>query len=91
MMFGYGGNGQFWQYALMGIVMIAFWGFVIWAVFGFIKSDSRGHHHHHHDRDARMILDSRLAMGELDVEEYRRLVDALSHQSNASVDASVGQ
>jgi uncharacterized membrane protein len=89
MMFGYGGNGQFWQYALMGIVMIAFWGFVIWAVFGFIKSDSRGHHHH--DRDARMILDSRLARGELDVEEYRRLVDALSHQSNASVEASVGQ
>ncbi len=99
MMFGYGGYGQLLQYALMAMVMIAFWGFVIWAVLRFIRSDSRGHHHHHHHHhhhyyyygDARMILDSRFTRGEVDVEEYRRLVNALSHQSNGSVDAGVGQ
>lgn len=79
MTFGYGGNGQFWQYALMGIVMIAFWGFTIWAIFGFNKSDSRDHHHHHYG-DARMILDSRFTRGEIDGEEYRRLVDTLAYQ-----------
>jgi putative membrane protein len=79
MMFGYGNHWDFWQFALMGIAMVAFWGFVVWAVVALARNNKPTHHHH--DDDARQILDRRLANGDLDAEDYRRLVDALKHDS----------
>jgi putative membrane protein len=81
MMFWYGGGWAWWQAGLMWLVMIAFWVLLIWAIYALItgitrKSDQAG-------RDApqpssaRRILDERLARGEIDPEEYRRLCEVL--------------
>ena len=88
MMFWYGNAGwAFWQVALMWVGIIAFWGLLIWAVYALITSASRrpgpGSGEHHGD-DARRILDQRLARGEIDTDEYRRLRDVLASSNDRS-------
>ena len=83
MMFGYGSHWVFWQVALMWVGMVGFWALLIWAVFALVTGSSRrpsgppptpgG--------DARVVLDSRLARGEIDIEEYRRLRDTIGSDS----------
>jgi putative membrane protein len=63
--------------------MIAFWGLLIWAVYALITSATRrtgsqARGEERHGDDARRILDERLARGEIDAEEYRRLRDVLA-------------
>jgi thiosulfate dehydrogenase [quinone] large subunit len=65
---------------------VGFWGLIIWAVLALAKIHRAIHQLH--DDDARQILDRRLARGELDAEEYRRVVETLTHDMR--VDASVG-
>jgi putative membrane protein len=84
MMFWYGNAGwAFWQVALMWVGMIAFWGLLIWALYALITGASRRTGQgpsagEHRGDDARRILDERLARGEIDTDEYRRLRDALA-------------
>ena len=83
MMFWNGGGWPFWEVALMWVGMIAVWGLLIWAVYALITGATRrpgpgpGSGEHHGD-DARRILDQRLARGEIDTDEYRRLRDVLA-------------
>ncbi len=82
MMFWNGGGWPFWEVALMWVGMIAFWGLLIWAVYALITSATRRtgpepRGEEHRGDDARRILDERLARGEIDAEEYRRLRDVL--------------
>jgi putative membrane protein len=80
MMFWYGSHWVFWQVALMWVGMIAFWGLLIWAVYALITSSTRRPDHDHRGDEARRILDLRLAKGEIDAEEYRRLRDLIAHE-----------
>jgi putative membrane protein len=89
MMFWNGGGWPFWEVALMWVGMIAFWGFLIWAVYALITSATRrpgpgpGGAEHRGD-DARHILEQRLARGEIDADEYRRLRDVLASGDDRS-------
>jgi putative membrane protein len=90
MMFWYGNAGwPFWEVALMWVGMIAFWGLLIWAVYALITSATRRtspepRSEEHRGDDARRILDERLARGEIDAEEYRRLRDVLASGEDRS-------
>jgi putative membrane protein len=79
MMFGYASGWPAWGIALMWIGMLAFLAFLIWAAYALITSTSR-----RPSRDpgpqpgsAASILGERLARGEIDAEEYRRLRDLI--------------
>jgi len=71
MMFWYGDGWAWWQMSLMWVGMVAFWGLLIWAVYLLVTSSSpragQG------QDDPRRILATRLARGEIDGDEYRRL------------------
>ena len=83
MMFWNGGGWPFWEVALMWVGMIAFWGFLIWGAYALITRATRRpgpqtRGEEHHGDDARHILDERVARGEIDTDEYRRLRDELA-------------
>jgi putative membrane protein len=81
MMFWDGGGWAWWQAGLMWIAMIAFLGVLIWASYALITGASRHLGTAGRDGrqpvDARAILDERLARGEIDPEEHRRLREVL--------------
>ena len=86
MMFWYGGHWAWWQAGLMWLVMLAFWGLIIWAAYALITNLTRRGPGTGRDGDARAILDQRLARGEIDAQEYQRLRDLIAsgdHQSRA--------
>jgi putative membrane protein len=62
--------------------MVAFWGLIIWAVWYFVTGANR---RPDPDRtspgDAKRILDERLARGEIDTDEYRRLLAVIRGDS----------
>jgi len=77
-MMWYGGNGvQWWGWLVGAIGMVAFWGLIIWAIWYFVTSGTSVPDHDHPHAGARHILDERLARGEIDAEEYRRLCDLI--------------
>ena len=83
MMFWHGGGWVFWQVALMWAVMIAFWAVIIWAAYGLVTRLARklGHGQggeEHCSPDPRFILDERLARGEIGIDEYQLLRDAIA-------------
>jgi putative membrane protein len=59
--------------------MIVFWGLLIWGIYALITSATRrpGPGPKEQGGGARRILDERLARGEIDAEEYRRLRDMI--------------
>ena len=77
MMFWYGGGWAFWEVALMWVGMIAFWGLLIWGVYALVTSATQKPDSKQREDGARRILDERLARGEIDAEEYRRLRDVI--------------
>jgi putative membrane protein len=77
MMFGYGASWPFWEVGLMWVGMVAFWGFLIWAVYALITSATRRPDAGQRSEDPRQILDGRLARGEIDTAEYQRLRDLI--------------
>ncbi len=81
MMFWYGSHLLFWQAALMSLGMIIFWGLLIWGLYVLITGSSRHFaiHHQSSDGDARQILDQRLARGEIDLDQYHWLSEALGY------------
>jgi putative membrane protein len=89
MMFWNGGGWPFWEVALMWVGMIAFWALLIWAIYALITSATRrsgaeGRDGEHDGDPSRRILDERLARGEIDTEEYRRLRDVLASGDDRS-------
>jgi putative membrane protein len=63
----------------MWVGMVAFWGLLIWAVYALVVNATR---RPDRDRDTQSgsalgIVDERLARGEIDAEEYRRLRDLI--------------
>ena len=70
-----------WQAGLMWLAMIAFWAFLIWAIYalvtGVMRREGEPGHGGQPPGGARRILDERLARGEIDAEEYRRLREVL--------------
>jgi len=88
MMFWNGGGWVWWQAGLMWVAMIAFWVLLIWAVYALITSTTRragnAERGGQQRPDARRILDERLARGEIDIEEYRRLHEVLDGGADRS-------
>ena len=73
MMFGYGADWPVWGIALMWTGMIAFLALLIWAVYALVASTTRRTSADFGGTSARAVLDQRLARGEIDAEEHRRL------------------
>ena len=68
-------------------------GLLIWAIYALVTSATRRTGPGPQDGeqrgdDARRILDERLARGEIDTEEYRRLRDALASGQDRSITGS---
>ena len=74
MMWYWGGGVHWWGWLLGALGMVAFWGLVVWAIWYLVTALARPQHGQRAG-DAKMILDERLARGEIDVAEYQRLRD----------------
>ena len=62
----------------MSVGMVAFWGLVIWGVVTLVRGAASGSRQPETDADRPLdILQRRLARGEISVEEYEELRDAL--------------
>jgi putative membrane protein len=73
-MMWYGDGTTWWGWLLMSLMMIAFWGGVIWLVWYVVtRAGSTGRP----ASSPETILDERFARGEIDAEEYRVRRDAL--------------
>jgi putative membrane protein len=73
-MMWYSGDGTHWWGWLIGaLVMVAFWGVIVWAIWYFVTGVSRQSQTPPRHDEAKRILDERLARGEIDAEEYQRL------------------
>jgi putative membrane protein len=80
MMWWYGAHWGFWQATVMWAGMIVFWGLLIWGIYALISSANRKRGGEEPGRDARRVLDERLARGEINPEEYQRLRDLISSE-----------
>jgi putative membrane protein len=81
MMFWYGGHWAFWQAGLMWVGMIAFLGLLIWGIYALVSGATGRPNRTGRGGDALSILDERLARGEIDADEYRRLRELISPDS----------
>ena len=71
----------FWSLVWVGLLGVAIWAAAQWARGpGAPRSTQQPP-----TRTAREILDERLARGEIDLDEYQRLRDALDHRTPAGV------
>ena len=70
-MWGYGGHWAFWEVGLMWVGMIVFWALLVGAVYALVSTASRGTGTAAKIEDPQRVLDHRLAIGEIDTEEYR--------------------
>jgi len=77
MMVWFGSHWTFWQSGLMSIAILVFWALVVWVIYAFVTSGPPRTVSRDKSPDARQILDQRLARGEIDAEEYRRLRDLI--------------
>ena len=75
-------NWSGWNWALMTLGMIAFWGFVAWAVMALIKSPDRSRNGS--GNTAEEILARRLAAGEIEGDEYQTRLDVLRSSKTSS-------
>lgn len=73
----HGWNGGWWGWLVMTMVMVAFWGLLIWGVAWFASS-RRDSGPGAAGPSPEQILARRLARGEIDEQEYRRRLGALS-------------
>ena len=91
MMFEYGNNWPLWQVALMWVGMIVFWGLLILGVYTLATGATRKAAPDQLDRsgdgggEARRLLDQRLAKGEIDADEYRRVRDLIAEGDRGPV------
>jgi uncharacterized membrane protein len=82
--FGHGGHWAVWQMGFVAIMMIVVLGLLVWATYALMESVSRGSDHgrEHHSR---RTLYQRLALGEIDGDEYRRRCDLLAQENRTSM------
>lgn len=87
-MMWYWGGGVHWWAWLLGLVgMLAFWAVIVWAIWYFVSGmTGRPAEPPPASSDAKRILDERLARGEIDPEEYRRLLGVIHGDVGASAD-----
>jgi len=82
------GGWAWWQAGLMWVAMIALWGLLVWLVYTLFTNATRRAGQPGGDQEHRGgalgILDERLARGEIDTEEYRRLREALDDGAGRS-------
>ena len=64
-----------WNWALMMIGMVAFWGLVAWAIVALVRSPNRSQRVA--NKSAEEILAGRLAAGEIEGDEYQHRLDVL--------------
>ena len=85
MMFWDGGGLAWWQAGLMWLAAIAFPALLIWIVYalvtGIFRQPDQAGRDTAQPRSAQRILDERLARGEIEPEDYRRLREALDGSS----------
>ncbi len=63
---------------VMSLGMVAFWALVIWAIVALVRGGTSGSRQTERDADRPLdVLQRRLARGEISVEEYDELRDAL--------------
>jgi putative membrane protein len=69
-------------WVVMSIGMVAFWALVIWTIVWVIRGAGLDVQQRGPSRpeDPKEILQRRLARGEISIEDYRRLVEALDDQ-----------
>jgi uncharacterized membrane protein len=84
MMFGYGVHGAWW--IPMSLGTFVFLGLTIWVIYVFTGLPSRMNRSGPCNREARTALDQRLALGEIDEEEFARLRDLIFQADTTSVD-----
>lgn len=69
------------QWIWMTVMMVAFWGLIVFGVVALVRSARPGDHAPHPAApgasDARRILDERFARGEIDADEYAQRRDLL--------------
>ncbi len=81
MMWYWGGGGVHWWGWLLGaIAMVVFWSLVVWAIWYLVTTLVRRPDSDRRADDPKRILDERLARGDIDAEEYRRLRDLMTGQ-----------
>ncbi len=75
----YWGNGvQWWGWLLMALMMVVFWGFVIWVIVALTRWKASDATLDRSDSgDPERVLARRFAKGDIDEEEYHRRLDAL--------------
>ena len=86
MMVWFGSHWTFWQSGLMSLAILAFWLLVAWVIYASVTAGPPRTRSREDGADARHILDQRLARGEIDAEEYRRLrelIDPGGHHTAA--------
>ena len=83
-MFEYGSSSSGWGIALMSLGMLAFWGLVIWAIYYLVTGRSNQRIESGPD-EARPILNQRLAKGEIDQDEYRKLIELIDASGRTAV------
>lgn len=89
MMWYWGGAVHWWGWLLGALGMVAFWALAIWAVWYFVTAVTRrAEEGPHPSSDPKRILDERLARGEIDAEDYRRLRDLL-HEGHTDAPGEV--
>lgn len=76
-MYWYGGGWPLWEILLTWAVMIAILVLIIWGVWTLASRPNRPRPESSQPDEARQILDQRLARGDIDADEYRRLRDLL--------------
>ena len=79
MMWYWGGGVHWWGWLLGFVAMVAFWSLVVWAIWYFVTGLTRRSPEEPPQApgDAKRILDERLARGEIDTEEYQRLLSVI--------------
>lgn len=85
MMWYWGGGAYWWEWLLGSLGMAVFWGLAIWAIWYFVTSIMRRPETSPRTPDPKRILDERLARGEVDEEEYRRLRALMTRTMDHSV------
>ena len=95
-MMSWNSGWAWWQAGLMWLAMIAFVALLIWVVYALItgangRPRQPAHGQEQGGDDARRILDERLARGEIDIEEYRRLRDAIAGRDQSRSGTGSGQ
>ena len=95
-MMSWNSGWAWWQAGLMWLAVIAFVALLIWLVYALVtgaigRARQPEHGQEQRGDDTRRILDERLARGEIDIEEYRRLRDVIAGRDQSHSGTGSGQ